>query len=170
MSNPHERLLALLNSDGARLHALLFRMTLRPDVAEELMQKLFLKLSQSIAFATAEHPFAYARRVAINLAMERRRSQHSDPTIGAIDVDEMLTEQMSSPLEDLVRAEQLEQILDGLSELSEQSRECFVLRFIEMESYEMIAGRIGKTAHQARGLCHAAVKQLRERLAVKSNR
>lgn len=168
MSTQHDRLLALLNSDGARLHALLIRMTLRPDLAEELMQELFIRLSQSLAFASAEHPFAYARRVAINLAMERRRSQRSDPTAGAIDADETLVRSVSSPLQEMVRAEQLEQILDGLSELPEPSRECFVLRFIEDESYEVIGSRIGKTAHQARGLCHAAVRALRERLAVKS--
>src|SRR4051812_27455592 len=124
--------MALLDSDGARLHALLFRLTLRRDVAEELMQELFLRLSQSIGFASAEHPFTYARRAAINLAMERRRS----PTFGS--VDETLSQQMPLPIDGLIRAEQLEQILDALDDVPELARECFVLRFIEGESYDDI--------------------------------
>jgi RNA polymerase sigma factor (sigma-70 family) len=168
----HDRLLALLNSDGARLHArlhaLLIRLTLRRDVAEELLQELFLRLSQSMAFASVEYPFAYARRVAINLAMERRRSQRSNLTRTAIEPDEALVQPTSPPLQQMVRAEELAQILDELAEIAELSRECFVLRFIEDESYEAIARKIGKTVHQARGLCHSAVKQLRERLNMKA--
>jgi RNA polymerase sigma factor (sigma-70 family) len=165
----HDRLMALLDSDGARLHALLYRLTLRADLAEELMQELFLRLSTNITFASAEHPFAYARRVAINLAMEKRRSRQADPTAGAIAADEALVQSASSPLGELIRAEQLEQILDGLSELPELSRECFVLRFIEDESYDAIGKRIGKTPHQARGLCHAAVREIRTMLALKTS-
>jgi RNA polymerase sigma factor (sigma-70 family) len=163
----HDRLMALLVSDGARLHALLYRLMLRADLAEELMQELFLRLSRSIGFASAEYPFAYARRVVINLAMEKRRARQADPTAGAIAPDEALVQSATSPLGELIRAEQLEQILDGLSELPELSRECFVLRFIEDESYDAIAKRVGKTAHQTRGLCHSAVRQLRERMNVK---
>ena len=165
MTPRHDRLMALLDSDGARLHALLYRLTLRADVAEELMQELFLRLSRSTAFATAEHPFAYARRVAINLAMEKRRSRQPE-SIGA---DEPIV-QSASPLQEMVRAEELSQILDGLNELPELSRECFVLRFIEGESYDEIAKKVGKTPHQARGLCHSAVRALRERLVMKSTK
>src|SRR4051812_49195376 len=149
--------MALLESDGTRLHALLLRLTLRRDVAEELMQELFLRLNQSIGFASAEHPFAYARRVAINLAMERRRSKV--PVAADESLIESITEASRSPLIEMIRAEQLEQILDGVAGLPELSRECFVLRFIEEESYDVIATRIEKTPHQARGLCHAAVRQ-----------
>src|SRR4051812_7945958 len=156
--------MALLESDGTRLHALLIRLTLRRDLAEELMQELFVRLSQSPGFASAEHPFAYARRVAINLAMERRRTK--TPVAAEESLIEVLVEQSRSPLTEMIRAEQLEQILDGLANLPELSRECFVLRFIEQEPYETIAERIGKTPHQARGLCHAAVRQLRESLSI----
>jgi RNA polymerase sigma factor (sigma-70 family) len=104
--------------------------------------------------------------VAINLAMERRRSKRAD----SADLDKSLAQDAASPLQQMVRAEELAQILDGLSELPELSRECFVLRLIEDESYDEIAKKVGKTAHQARGLCHAAVRALRERLVVKSTK
>ena len=42
--------LSLLEAEGPRLYALLARITLREDVAEDLMQELFLKLNRSRPF------------------------------------------------------------------------------------------------------------------------
>ena len=47
MKSRHKELLELLDTSGAELFALLTRLTLREDVAEELMQELFIKLSRS---------------------------------------------------------------------------------------------------------------------------
>ncbi|HEX8524184.1 MAG TPA: hypothetical protein VF669_18160 [Tepidisphaeraceae bacterium] len=53
-------------------------------------------------------------------------------------------------------AEQVERVLDAAEQLSDLSRQAFVLRFVQGDSYERVGEVIGKTAHQARGLCHAA--------------
>ena len=47
MSSRQKELLELLDKSGADLYALLTRLTLREDVAEELMQELFIKLKGS---------------------------------------------------------------------------------------------------------------------------
>ena len=44
-----KRLLTLLETTGRRLHVLLVRLTQREDVAEDLMQELFLKLTGGAA-------------------------------------------------------------------------------------------------------------------------
>jgi RNA polymerase sigma-70 factor (ECF subfamily) len=135
-------------------------------VAADLLQELFLRLGQSSGFDQADDPAAYAWRAAINLAMEWRRHRQHDPLIAAASVSEVdvaLTE--PSPLERMARTEQFEQLLDGVNDLSELSREVFLLRFIEEQSYGQIAGRLGKTPHQVRGICHAAVRQLRQMFA-----
>lgn len=72
MSDRRTELLELLDRSGAGLHALLTRLTLRPDVAEELMQELFLKLSAAKDQGGIDCWHAYARRTAINLAFDWR--------------------------------------------------------------------------------------------------
>lgn len=49
---------------GERLYATLTRLTLRRAVADELMQELFLRLSQSDGFDAASDKAAYAWRAA----------------------------------------------------------------------------------------------------------
>ena len=68
-----EDLLGLLDASGPRLFRLLKRLTLREDVAEVLMQELFLALSRSPAFHRAKDPAAYAYRSAMHLAFAWRR-------------------------------------------------------------------------------------------------
>jgi RNA polymerase sigma factor (sigma-70 family) len=156
------KLLQILDHDGARLHTLLYRLTVRRDVAEDLLQELFLSLSRSRDFSDARDPAAYARRTAINLALlwRRRRRETQAPADCPIAAD------MPPPIAGLIRAEEVERVLDALSGQSELSQQCFVLRHIEQESYESIAARLGKTSHQVRGICHAAVRQIRDCLGV----
>jgi RNA polymerase sigma-70 factor (ECF subfamily) len=152
----------VLDAHGERLFATLLRLTLRPDVAAELLQELFVRLAQSDGFDAAADPVAYAWRTAINLAMEWRRNRRPEwSAAGEVEIASV----EPSPLQRMVQAEQFEQLLNGLSELTELSRQAFVLRYIEQQSYGAVAEKIGKTPHQARGLCHAAVRQLRERFA-----
>ena len=152
-------LLELLESAGGSLHTLLTRLTLREDVAEDLMQELFIKLSRAKGFARADNHLAYARRAAMHLAFDWRRLQkRKSPTT------EMITEPSAanlSPLSKLIRDEQLGQILDAAERLGGLSREAFVMRHIQKEPYEAVANQLGKTTHQVRGLCHKAIEQIR---------
>lgn len=75
MSDRQTELLELLDRSGAGLYALLTRLTLREDVAEELMQDLFLKLNGAENQGGIDCWCAYARRTAINLAFDWRRRQ-----------------------------------------------------------------------------------------------
>lgn len=70
MSSRQEELLEFLDRSGAELYTLLTRLTLRQDIAEELMQELFIKLSRSRGPAKVTKWDAYARRAAINLAFD----------------------------------------------------------------------------------------------------
>ena len=149
----------LLTSHGPSLHALLTRLTLRPDVAEDLMQDLFLQLARSNGFDQATDRVAYAFRCAINLAMAWRRQRRSRPAIAAIVVEPPDTHKTT--LGGIIDAEQLNRTLDALDLLSEESRQIVVLRFIQDQPYETIARQIGRTAHTTRALCHKAIRRLR---------
>jgi RNA polymerase sigma-70 factor (ECF subfamily) len=163
VSDRRTELLELLDRSGASLFALLTRLTLRQDVAEELMQDLFLRLHAAKEQGGIDCWYAYARRTAINLAFDWRRREKSRRSCP---LDESLecASQAGSPLSRLIEAEELEQVLAAIGRLHGPSREAFVLRYIQQESYEQIAGQLGKTPHHVRALCSRAMNALRDML------
>lgn len=159
MSNGNKELLDLLDRSGAELYALLTRLTLREDVAEELMQDLFIKLKNSRGAAKVNNLDAYARRAAINLAFDWRRTrrraalrlgQISEPVAGD-----------KSPLGKLIHSEQMQETLNAVGRLKRASREVLVMRYIQQQSYDDIARQIGKTSHQVRAICSRSIRHLR---------
>jgi len=147
------------------LFALLTRLTLREEVAEELMQDLFIKLQSSRGLDKAANRQAYARRAAINLAFDWRRSRQR-----AARRLKHIRRQASNdelPLAKMIHSEELRETLDALSQLKKSSREALVMRYIQQESYDRIAEQMGKTSHQVRAMCSRAVHHLRQ--IVRSN-
>jgi RNA polymerase sigma-70 factor (ECF subfamily) len=156
----HKELMELLDRSGAGLFTLLTRLTLREDAAEELMQELFLKLSNSRGFEKSNSRDAYARRVAINLAFDWRRKLRPKN-----DVKEFAYEVIAndgSPLSKIIRTEELEEMLNAIEKLNEKGKQAIVMRYIQQQSYDNIAEQIGKTPHQTRALCSKAMIRLRE--------
>src|SRR4051794_7288180 len=78
-------LIAILDAHGPALHALLLRLTLRQDVADDLLQELFVKLAGSRSFRAAIDPVAYVKRAAVNLALDWRRARQRRDVSGALD-------------------------------------------------------------------------------------
>ena len=154
-------LLELLETSGANLHALLARLTLREDAAEELLQDLFLKLQGAKDQGRIECWYAYARRTAINLAFDWRRRQANRRACSLDALAERASE-TAGPLGRLIASEELEQVLAAIDRLSGASREVFVMRYIQQCSYEEIAEQLGKTVHQVRALCFRALSTLRD--------
>jgi RNA polymerase sigma-70 factor (ECF subfamily) len=149
-------LLSILEMHGPELHRLFTRLTLRAGVAEDLLQDLFLKLRGTEGFAHAHNRKAYLFRTAVNLAFDWRRRQR--PTEPLPDEPAAPAE---SPLDRLIDAEELEQVLDALQHLSELSRQVVVLRYLQHQEFAEIAEQLDKSEHQLRGLCSKALAQLR---------
>jgi len=156
----HKELLELLDKSGASLYTLLTRLTLREDTAEELMQELFIKLSNSRNFAKSNCPDAYARRAAINLAFDWRRKFKQQ--VQAQDFAYEVVSNDGSPLSKIIRTEELEEMLNAIEKLNENRRQVIVMRYIQQHSYDDISGQMGKTPHQVRALCSKALNRLRE--------
>jgi RNA polymerase sigma factor (sigma-70 family) len=159
VTDPREKLLELLETSGRRLHALRYRLTLRADAAEDLLQELMLRLLQSSGFSRAESVEGYAVRAAVNLAFDWRRKRRcqvqSDESVGAALDDR--TVHTSSRME---QSEQFER-LASLDTLSAAQRDIVVLHFLEEESFEEIGRRLNRTPHQVRGLCQKGLQRLR---------
>ena len=160
MGDRQKELLELLEKSGPRLMALLARLTLREDVAEELMQDLFVKLNGARTPGGVDCWYAYARRTAINLAFDWRRRPATRRTCSLDRLGERASDSRT-PVGKLIQDEQVEQVLAAIDRLSGTSREAFVMRYIQQDSYEAIAEQFGKTPHQVRALCFRAMKHLR---------
>ena len=158
MTDRQKELLELLDKSGASLYTLLTRLTLREDIAEELMQELFLKLNKS-HFDKVRNRYAYARKTAINLAFEWRRNQRLNP-VGLDQISEPASNNLS-PLNKLIRTEELDEILNAIGKLKKVPREAFVMRYIQQEPYDYIAEQLDKTAHHVRALCSRALTRIR---------
>ncbi len=154
-----KELLELLDKSGANLYALLTRLTLREDIAEELMQELFIKLNNKSHFDKVRNRYAYARKTAINLAFEWRRNQKLN-SVGLDLISEPASNNIS-PLSKLIRTEELDEILNAIGKLNKVPREAFVMRYIQQEPYDSIAEQLGKTVHHIRALCSRASTRIR---------
>jgi RNA polymerase sigma factor (sigma-70 family) len=159
LADRQKELLELLDKSGANLHALLTRLTLREDIAEELMQELFIKLNNKSRFDKVRNRYAYAHKTAINLAFEWRRNQKLN-SVGLDHISEPASNDIS-PLNKLIRTEKLDEILNAIGKLNKVPREAFVMRYIQQEPYENIAEQLNKTVHHIRALCSRASNRVR---------
>lgn len=162
MENRHEILLHLLEKSGESFYRLLTRLTLREDVAEELMQELFIKLSNTNEIGKVKNLCAYARRAAINLAFDWRRSKKHNHS--GLDQLQEPASNDNSPLANMVQTEELEQVLETIGRLNKIPREVLVMRYIEEQTTEDIAEQLQKTPHQVRALCSRALGNVRDKL------
>jgi RNA polymerase sigma-70 factor (ECF subfamily) len=167
LQNHTEKVLAVLGDSGQKLHALLLRLTLRADVADDLLQELFLRLNRSAEFAGVANRTAYAFRAAVHLAFDWRR-QRKQPAVGIHEFEQVEGDSVS-PLQTLVAREQMEQLLETVGRLKRAQREAVVMHYIQQESFQSIAGQLNKTPHQVRALCHKGIRQLRNRLAAEQS-
>jgi RNA polymerase sigma-70 factor (ECF subfamily) len=158
-----KKILQLLDTSGERLHRLLGRLTRREEVVGDLMQELFIRLWNSRTFSKADEPFAYAYRAAINLAFEWRRKQKAAFQISQENCP--VPKDNPSVLGKMIRAEELEEVLNATSKLTDLARDVVVMHYIEQDSYEEIGQRLGKKPQYMRALCAKAMAELREMLA-----
>jgi RNA polymerase sigma factor (sigma-70 family) len=158
-----KKILQLLDTSGERLHRLIGRLTRREDVIGDLLQELFIRLWNSSAFDKADDPFAYAYRAAINLAFEWRRKQKATYQVSKENCP--TKKDNPSALGRMIQAEELEQVLDAASKLTDLARDVVVMHYIEQDSFEEIGRRLGKKPQYMRALCAKAMAELREMLA-----
>ena len=160
LQNSVEKLLELLEKQGPGLHALLTRLTLRQDVAEDLMQELFIKLAGSNRLSKVDNLGAYVRTTAINLAFDWRRKESRLKTCSDEYIDAVSDEK--GALTRLIDTEQLKVVLEAADQLNDLQRQVFVMRHIEQNSFEQVAQEVGKTPHHVRALASRALGRVRD--------
>jgi RNA polymerase sigma factor (sigma-70 family) len=157
----------LLESHGTRLHALMYRLTLRADVADDLLQDLAVRLAGAGAFAAAASPYAFARTAATRLAMDwHRRQRPRRNETATVDLDTLAHDSAGDPAASLVHREQWEGLLAHLATLDERDQTLLTMRYLDGCDFEQIAAETKSTPHRVRGLVHKALGRLRQRLGV----
>ncbi|MEM7625808.1 MAG: sigma-70 family RNA polymerase sigma factor [Planctomycetota bacterium] len=155
----------LLSAEGRALHGLLWRLTQRADVAEDLMQDLVIKLADSATFSRADRPAAFARRAATNLALDwRRKQKRRGLAADWSTVQHTRAADSPGPVSVLEQDDEIARLLDALAQMKPTDRVVLTMRYLEEADYDAVAAAVGKTAAQARGLCFKAVRRLRKQL------
>jgi len=154
-----QKVLELLDSAGQRLHRLLTRLSGSEQATSDLFQELFVRLCNSRGLETAKDPMAYAWRSAVNLAFEWRRNRKK--AFIPLEEEYMPAENQPVALEHMVRAEEMEQVLEAMAKLPPVAREVLVRRYLEQEPYEEMAARLGKKPQHLRAICSKALARLR---------
>lgn len=150
----------LLAAHGCRLYRLLMRLTRRPEIAEDLLQELMLRMLKSNGLLASRHPHRYAIRSAINLAFEWRRQQHC--VVGPLTTD--VPDIIVRAGDEIEHREALDALLEAVGRLRPNLQQVIVLRYLEGRSCFEIAEMLGKSTHQIRGLCYRGITLLRQHL------
>jgi RNA polymerase sigma-70 factor (ECF subfamily) len=138
---------------------------MREEVADDLLQELVVRLSQSDGFQRADDCFAYALRAAIHLAFDWRRHGKSRRKTEALAEEPLVP--APNLLGRLVDREELEQILAALERLSPLSRNYLVLHYMEQLSYIEVADQLDITPHQARAACHKGIRRIQRLIGLR---
>jgi RNA polymerase sigma factor (sigma-70 family) len=152
--------LVMLKEHGPQLHALLYRITLRQDAAEDLMQELFLRLSRTASLSKARQPLAYAITVATRLAFDWRRLHRRRREAGLLHNE--LADVSERPEQRLEGREDLQVVLDAVERLPPSLRVPIAMRYLENRPYDQIATLLNMPTHQVRALCYKAIVRLRK--------
>ena len=162
LSHRQKLIQEVVQNSGPGIFRLLVKLTFREDVAEDLLQELFIKVLDGGQWNNVRNHHAYLRQTAMNMAFDWRRRQRRSPQIQSLS-DEM-DSRSQSPLQKLVDVECFDSVLNAIEDLPPKSRGTIVMRFFEEMEYEEIAEQLGKTPHQVRSLCSKGLSRLRESL------
>lgn len=150
-----------------RLYNTLVHVTGSVDDARDLVQEAFVQaLVKLSSFQRGSAFYTWLYRIALNLAISRRRRRKSTASLDEIrqaSGDEPVG-RLDAPADRLERQERAEQVQAALARLSEEHRSVLVLREIDGYCYEEIAEMLEVPVGTVRSRLHRARLMLRDEL------
>jgi RNA polymerase sigma-70 factor (ECF subfamily) len=165
----------LVDAFGVRLHGYLYRLTGSRDVADDLLQEVFLRVVRMIDSYQHDHRFeGWLFRIATNLVRDRVRRIGRAPMELSIDSpgpdgggqDGVWAEpgdaSVPSPDAGLQLADDVDALQRGLAMLPEAEREVIMLRHFSDLSFADIAEAMGTPLGTALARAHRGLAKLRK--------
>jgi RNA polymerase sigma factor (sigma-70 family) len=119
------------------------------DAAEDIVQEAFLRLARHAGKIDAiDRAPAYLRSIVLNLARDHNRRglvslRHHAASGREIDVDDEVVDQ-------LVRSEEHQRVLDAVRRLPARQRDCITLRYFEEFSVDRTASTLGLSVNSVK--------------------
>ena len=148
-----------------RLYPFVLRITLDPDVAEDIVQETLLVVVREITGLRENSRFwPWVYRIAWNKMQDnfrQRRLRSSGRASLALNHSCRRPPHSDNLLEAKIHEETLRQVCDGVDQLSYNHRDILRLRYYEQLSYAQIASRTRITPKMARARSYRAKKRLK---------
>lgn len=131
------------NLYSAKIYANILKMVKDPDLAQELLQDVFVKLWEKRTLIDPEKPIEpYLYQIAKNHVYDHFRKGSADKKLMAY-LTAINSESYSHIEEDLMYKESVQQYLTALEQLSPKRRRVFTLCKIEGKSYFEVSNLMG---------------------------
>ena len=132
------------------------------DLAEESTARAFVEIwKRWDKVSEMESPVAYTVTIARNIAYKEFMKSRTRMFFG-LDTIEDIADTVNTPEAESIQSEALEQLWDGLSQLSSREQEIIILKDLEERSFQECADILKLSVSAAKSLRHRA----REKLAL----
>lgn len=162
----------IVNLYRKRIYAVVYRMTSRHDVAEDLGQEAFVRFWKNLARFEPTMPiFPFLRKIAVNLtinffASRSRQAQSAEPEL--LEVGQQLSRRGDEdPVENLALTETRAALAAAIAELAPERKMVLTLRVVEGMSYEAIAETMDCSIGTVMSRLFRARSEIKERLEKK---
>ncbi len=154
---------ALYDRYAGRITAKLFRLLKSRELAQDILQDVFMKVWDVRATLDPERSFsAYLYTIAVNLAANSFRRSLREAYMRA---EIGMGEESHNPIEEAIDARDRQDILHrALAKLPRRQREVYTLHKLEGKSYNEISQQLGITPSAINQHIHRATKSLRQAL------
>lgn len=154
---------ALYQSTSAKLYGIILRILRRRDVADEVLQEVYVKIWERAGLydASKGSPITWMATIARNRAIDEVRGKRPVPTE---DVNEALNiaSDEEDPLERIHQSQELQRLLRCLDRLEPQRREIVLLAYRDGMSREALGQRYSRPSATIKSWLHRSLAQLRE--------
>jgi RNA polymerase sigma-70 factor, ECF subfamily len=158
---------SLVERHSRSIYRLAYRMTGRPEDAEDVVQETFVRAYRQLGRFEARSNFAtWLYRIGFNCSIDYMRSRPHRESAEPPDTLEQMSGHASGPsMDDLVYAGEIgTRVQDALNGLSEQERAAFLMRHYHGCSIEEICSALDLKSNAAKHSIFRAVKKMRAAL------
>lgn len=161
---------ALYKDHYPQVKAFLLSRSNAPDLIEEVLQDLYLKLMKIDDLTQIDNPSAYLCRIAHNLLIDalRRQARAKQRNSNPVESDDVLAlvDPQPSPFEATLSGQRLAACEQALSELPPEYREILLLNRVDRLTHSQIAKRYGRSVSWVEKTIVRTLAYCRHRLAI----